>query len=346
MVRQNLRATVLGFLGAFVLLGLLAWFSGVEGLLETLGRADLRLVAVVVLATLGWLLTWGFALRTVLGILDVTLSPLKAFLVFAAAMFSNNVTPFGQAGGEPVTALLISESSEAEYETSLAAIASVDTLNFVPSITIALIGAGYFATEVTFGTNRNLTAAVVAVVALAIAVPALVYTAWRYRASLEQRVIRWLAPTIQRLTKLLPRVSHASRASIESRITGFFGGIERIAGDPRGLALALGFSTLGWGCQMFALWVAFRAIGTPIPGSVALFVVPIGAIAGVTPLPGGAGGIETVLVLLLVSVPLPAVTSSIALAAVVIFRSIVYWTPILIGSLVVSVLGASRLELV
>jgi hypothetical protein len=346
MSQRNLRATALGFLGAFALFGLLAWFAGVDGLIETLQGADLRLVAVVVLATLGWLVAWGLALRTVLATLGVFFSPLKAFLVFAAATFSNNITPFGQAGGEPVTALLISESSDAEYETSLAAIASVDTLNFVPSITIALVGAGYFATEVTLGTNRNLAAAIAAVVVLAVAVPSLVYAGWRYRETVERRVVRLLAPLLQRLTRVLPRVSSSSRDRIEHRIGGFFGGIERIAGNPRGLALALAFSALGWACQMFALWVSFRAIGTPIPASVALFVVPIGAIAGVTPLPGGAGGIETVLVLLLVAIPLPAVTTSIALAAVVVFRGVVYWTPTLIGSAVVSVLGASRLELV
>lgn len=345
MVRKNLRATGLGFLGAFALLGLLVWFTGVEGLLETLRGADRRLIAVVVLATLGWLIAWGLALRTVLDTLGVGFSPAKSFLVFSAATFSNNITPFGQAGGEPVAALLISEISGTEYETSLAAIASVDTLNFVPSITIALIGAGYFATEVTLGTNRNLTAAIVAVVVLALVVPTLVYAGWRYRTSIERSVIDRFTPLIRRLTELLPRVSPPSTAAIESSITGFFGGIERIANDPRGLALALCFSALGWGCQMFALWVAFRAIGTQIPASVVLFVVPIGAIAGATPLPGGAGGIETVLVLLLVAVPIPAVTTSVALAAVVIFRGVVYWTPTLIGSVVVSALGASRLEL-
>lgn len=344
MERQNLRAIVLGFLGAFVVLGALVSVAGIEGLLETLGGADLRLVGVVVAVSLVWLVAWGLALRTVLSVLGVIFSPLKAFLIFSAATFSNNITPFGQAGGEPITALLITKSSDAEYETSLAAIASVDTINFVPSITIGLIGASYFATQIALGTNRNVTAAIIAVVVLAVVVPALVYTGWRYRLTVEQRVVGVFSPVIARITALIPRIDPVSRGDIETRVSGFVTAIERVAANPRGLALALGFSAVGWGCQMVALWVAFRAIGTPIPASVALFVVPIGAIAGVAPLPGGAGGIETVLVLLLVAVPLPTVTTSVALAAVVVFRGVIYWMPTLIGGVVVSVIGASRLS--
>jgi hypothetical protein len=59
----------------------------------------------------------------------------------------------------------------------------------------------------------------------------------------------------------------------------------------------------------------------------------------VTPLPGGAGGIETVLVLLLLAAPLPQVTEPVAVAAVVIFRGAVYWIPVLVGGTVVAWIG-------
>ena len=140
-----------------------------------------------------------------------------------------------------------------------------------------------------------------------------------------------MTPFVRRVATRIPRAPVPTVGGIENRINGFFRAIERVATNPRGLALALGLSALGWLFQMLALWLAFRAIGTPIPLSVALFVVPIGAIAGVTPLPGGAGGIESVLVVLLVAAPLPAVTESVALAAVVVFRGAVYWTPTLLG---------------
>jgi len=334
MAGGRVRATILGFAGALVVFAILFSVAGVDDLLSQLAGADRRLVAMVFLATLGWLAAWGFALRTVLGVLGVPLSVPQAFLVFTGAMFSNNVTPFGQAGGEPITALLISRVADAEYETGLAAIASVDTLNFVPSITIALVGVGYYVTETAFGASRRLELALLAVVVLAVGVPTLVYLGWQRRYRLEARVVGVFTPFVRRVATRLPRAPVPTVDGIERRIDGFFRAIERVATNPRGLALALALSTAGWFCQMLGLWLAFQAIGTPIPLSVALFVVPIGAIAGVTPLPGGAGGIESVLVVLLVAAPLPAVTEPVALAAVVVFRGAVYWIPTVLGGLV------------
>ncbi len=92
----------------------------------------------------------------------------------------------------------------------------------------------------------------------------------------------------------------------------------------------------GWICQMTALWLAFRAIGIELRTTFILIIVPIATIAGVTPLPGGAGGIETVLVFLLLAAPLPHVTEAIAVTAVVIFRGAIYWVPVILGGGVVA----------
>ena len=339
MVRATLRATVVGFAAAAAVFAVLFTLVGVDDLVATLRAAETGAVALVVVATLAWLLAWAVSLYTVLGMLGVDLSYPSSFLLFSGATFANNVTPFGQAGGEPITAFLISRVTDAEYERGLAAIASVDTLNFVPSITIALLGAGYFATEVALGANRSVLAAVGGVVGLAVVVPSLVYLGWRRRYGLEARLVDGLTPVIRVLARRLPRVPVPTPEGIEDRIDGFFRAIERVAANPRRLAVALAASTVGWLCQTLALRVAFEAIGVSVPLSVVFVVVPIGAIAGVTPLPGGAGGIETVLVLLLLAAPLPQVTEPVAVAAVVIFRGAVYWIPVLVGGTVVAWIG-------
>jgi hypothetical protein len=339
MVRATLRATVVGFAAAVAVFAVLFTLVGVDDLVATLRAAETGAVALVVVATLAWLLAWAVSLYTVLGMLGVDLSYPSSFLLFSGATFANNVTPFGQAGGEPITAFLISRVTDAEYERGLAAIASVDTLNFVPSITIALLGAGYFATEVALGANRSVLAAVGGVVGLAVVVPSLVYLGWRRRYGLEARLVDGLTPVIRVLARRLPRVPVPTPEGIEDRIDGFFRAIERVAANPRRLAVALAASTVGWLCQTLALRAAFEAIGVSVPLSVVFVVVPIGAIAGVTPLPGGAGGIETVLVLLLLAAPLPQVTEPVAVAAVVIFRGAVYWIPVLVGGTVVAWIG-------
>ncbi|MFW5939697.1 MAG: lysylphosphatidylglycerol synthase transmembrane domain-containing protein [Halolamina sp.] len=338
METDQLKTTLVGFTGAIAVLALLLYVVGVGDLLRYLGEADGSTVGLVVAVTVGWLFAWGLALRTVLDVLGEVASPIKTFLVFSGAMFNNNVTPFGQAGGEPVTALLISEVTDTEYGTGLAAIASVDTLNFVPSIALALLGMGYFATETTF--NTRLESAALVVVALTVVVVGGIVFAWRNHERVEAAAVSAIARVARFAGEHVPRVSDPGREAIERRVSHFFEAIERVATSPRGLALALGYSSLGWFLQMSGLWLAFQAIGVPVSLPVVMFVVPIGAIAGMTPLPGGAGGIETVLVFLLVAAPLPGVTESVALAAVVIYRGAVFWVPVTIGGVVMGTVGA------
>jgi uncharacterized protein (TIRG00374 family) len=332
---DRLRATLLGFLAAGAVLALLVYSLDVDDLTQNLFRAELPLVGLVVAAILLWLVAWGLALRTVLSVLGEEIPAHTSFLVFNGAMFSNNVTPFGQAGGEPVTALLISQVADTEYERSLAAIASVDTLNFFPSIAFALLGAAYYATQITFG--RQLRIATGLALVLAVAVPVGGYTAWRRRDSVGSFVVERLTPAIQRVARLLPRVSEPSRDSIAHRIDHFFGAVERVATDPKGLALALSASTLGWFCQMVGLWLAFRAMNAPVEFTVIMFAVPLGAIAGATPTPGGSGFVESALIgVLTLLLAVPAATIG---AAVIVFRAAVFGVPVLIGGLVVSWIG-------
>lgn len=342
MDSTRLRSTAIGFLGAGVILAALLAFVGVEELASNLSAADRNVVLLVVALVLGWIAAWGLALRTVLHTLGIELSAPRSFLLFAGAMFSNNVTPFGQAGGEPITALLISEMTDIEYERGLAAIASVDTLNFVPSILLALAGVVYFTTEMTLG--RNLFVAAATVVGLAVTVPTAAGFAWTNRERLVPRLTDAAVFVVERVAAVVPRASAPSRESIRDRIGGFVLALERIAANPECLLRALGFSTAGWVCQMVALWLAFHAIDVSVPLSFMMFVVPIAAIAGAAPLPGGMGGIETALVVLLVAMPLVGLTKPVALAAVLIFRGAVYWIPTLLGGVVMGITMARRID--
>ncbi|WP_121820369.1 lysylphosphatidylglycerol synthase transmembrane domain-containing protein [Halostella salina] len=331
------RAKVVGFVGALGLLGVLLWVAGFEDVLAALGQASLPVVGAMVAVALCWLLAWGLALRTVLGGLDIQLSVPRSFLVFAGAMFANNVTPFGQAGGEPVTALLISRATDSEYETSLAAIASVDALNFVPSIGFALMGVAYMATEVTFDARLGYAAASVG--ALAVALPALAYVGWRHRYRVEQAAVRVVTPVIRGISRVIPRRSPPTADALERRIEGFFRTIERVGADRRTLLVALGFSALGWLAQMCSLWLSLYALGHAVSFGAVMLVIPLGSVAGVTPLPGGLGGIEAVLAALLV--PTTGLALATVSAAVVLHRAATYLLSTAIGGGVAVASGAT-----
>jgi len=125
--------------------------------------------------------------------------------------------------------------------------------------------------------------------------------------------------------------------AVENRIGSFFESIDRIGTDRRALVLAGGFSTVGWFTLGVTLWTAAIAVGASIPLAAALVAVPIGLIAGATPLPGGSGAIETAIAAILVS--LTTVSNGGAVAAVLVYRLATYWLPTVVGGLVATGLG-------
>ena len=339
MADGNRRALLLGSLAAVGVLAVLFFLVGVGEVLDTLFAADPRFVAATVAFALCWLVAWGLMLRTVLGSLDVSIPVHTSVLVYVGAVFANNVTPFGQAGGEPVAALLISKVSECRYETGLAGIASVDVLNVVPSLSLVFVGVGYYATTAAVG--DRLGTAVASAVALVGGVVVAIAVVWRYREAFIARLPALMAPWIGRLGR-----GRYDAAALEADLTGrldrFFADIERVGTDRWRLSVVVALSLLGWLAQAVALTAAFAAVGHAIPPYVVLFAIPLANLAGATPMPGGLGGIEAAYVALLV--PITGIDASAITAAVLVFRGGTYWTPVVLGGIVTSALGVHTLR--
>jgi uncharacterized protein (TIRG00374 family) len=316
-----------GFGVAALVFAVLFWLIGVEQILAALGRAAPKLVAVVGLLMFSWIVVQGLALWVVLSSLSVTIRALDAVLVFASAAFANNLTPFGQAGGEPIAALLLTDVSDAEYETSLAGIAGADAINFVPSTSMGLIGIGVYAATTTLSQKLRFAAGSVVVFGLLIA--AISTIVWYRREAVTSLIIRIATPLLVVLGRLVPFVSTPGPERIERGFDEFFSSIDLLATDRRRLVLALALSTLGMVCQATAMWLTFLALGKSIPIYVPFFVIPVGTMAAVGPTPGGLGGIESAHILLLTAAT--AVGAPVIAAAVVIHRIGGFWLTMMVG---------------
>jgi len=175
-------------------------------------------------------------------------------------------------------------------------------------------------------------------VGLTVAVSVVAYAVWRYRETVERLAATVVTPILGVPARILPGRSPPDRADVERRIDGFFGTIERIASDRRRVLTALTFSALGWLGLMTSLWLSLYAIeGQGVVFAAVLLAVPMGSVASITPLPGGLGGIEAVLITLLV--PTTGLEATAIAGAVVIHRAASYWLPVLIGGGAASALG-------
>jgi uncharacterized protein (TIRG00374 family) len=96
-------------------------------------------------------------------------------------------------------------------------------------------------------------------------------------------------------------------------------------GDPAAIAGSLGY----WAFDNAVLWATFHAVGHVPPLGVILMGYLVGQLGGALPIPGGIGGIDGGLigVLVLYGAPLNA-----TVAAVLIYRLILFWIPLIIGA--------------
>lgn len=327
---------LIGFLGSLAVMGVLLSLVGLDRIGEALQAASPGLLAVVAAFGLGQIAAWGMSLRTVLGSLGVAVSRSTGVSLYAAAMFANNVTPFGQAGGEPVTAYVINRVTDTRYESALAAIATVDAAHVLTSISIAV--AGGVLTLATFSPNRRLTLVVLAVFGVAALAVGLLGLGVRYRRGIRRRVEPALERVFSALRAWFPDALGRILLGTKERFTVFAADLGRIGADRRTLALALGYSSAGWLFEVGALAVALWGLGGPVPVATLLIIVPVGKLAGFMPLPGGFGSIEATLVALLVTTT-PA-DGGLAAAAVLLQRAATYWLATILGGGVSLALGA------
>jgi hypothetical protein len=91
--------------------------------------------------------------------------------------------------------------------------------------------------------------------------------------------------------------------------------VDRLASDPRRLALVFGLSVAGHLAVASTLWVALAGLGFDARVAVVLLVIPLAKLAGFAPTPGGFGSAEAMLAALLL-----AVTVSLAVTTLVVIH--------------------------
>ncbi len=85
-----------------------------------------------------------------------------------------------------------------------------------------------------------------------------------------------------------------------------------------------------WAFDNAVLWATFHAVGADVPISVVMMGYLIGQLGGLLPLPGGVGGIDGGLLGTLVVYGAPAAPTA---AAVLAYRLILFWLPLLGGAI-------------
>jgi uncharacterized protein (TIRG00374 family) len=286
------------FAVALVLYGALGAWVGTERLAGTFDRISPgALLPLVGLVLLGWglrALRWHLYVRR----LELPI-PLGASLHAFLASFAFTATP-GKAG-EVVKSLLLRSRFAVAVTATAGALLAERLVDLLAVLALALGGLGRAETRLYLAASAAL---------LAVAVLFVV------NERMHQGVVRWLR-----------RLPAAGRAA--DPLARFLGTGRRLL-EPTTLALALALAVVAWGCEGVVFYRLLRLFGAEVSLGTALTIFSLATLVGaLSMLPGGLGGFEATMLLLLASLE---VKSGAAVGATVVLRLLTLWLVSLLGA--------------
>lgn len=320
---------VAGVLALGVLVGFIVFGAGADRMVEALAGLGPRRVASIALVAVAPIMAWGLGFRLVLRGVGREVPHPRAVLLFAATLFANSVTPFGQAGGDPVSGAVVAESGHLAYERGLAAVVSINALNRLAAIALGFLGVGYLGVRGAGG--GPLRSAAIAVVGALALLALLGLVAWRVGSTLESLLARGTVAALDVPLRLVPGVRPPTPSAVRGRIRGFVDAVARVAASPRRLGAVFSLCVLGQVFVASILWLALASLGAGPDLAVVVFVVPVAKLAGLAPTPGGFGSAEALIAGLLVA--LTPVSPAVAGAAAILYRAAAFWLPAVLGGL-------------
>jgi hypothetical protein len=322
---QAIEGLVVGALVVVLIAAVIGW----DRVAGVLARVDPVVYSFAFLAVGGWLVAWSETLGRLLDPYDVGLDRSRLRIVFVAAMGLRGFVPGGSITGPAVTAYVIKTYSDADLETSLASTTLAEFAFWLGSAIVGAVGfAGILIGQAPAG---YATSVAVSMGTLALLVVGFVLLGVWKPAIVENPLLAVAAVGYATLGRVSDRAREAlDPTTVERRIERFFGALRQLAQHPRRMAIALGYSVLGWLCFVSPLWLSLAALGEPVSPAVVMFVVPIGGIThSLSILPGGIGAVEGSMAGLL-SILTPLSLGMVG-TGVLLARLVTYWFRLLLG---------------
>ncbi|MCJ7429102.1 MAG: flippase-like domain-containing protein [Candidatus Nanohaloarchaeota archaeon QJJ-5] len=322
------RNNTINFVIAMVLLGLFFYFVGVEAIIESVRQASPLFILLGVIATFGTFIIRGLNWHITLSMTDHDMELGETLQYYLAALFVYGINPFGPVGGQPVMAYILSEDSEKDYEISLASIFAADLMNTLPFFTFA--GLGILLYVALHPINPVITVSIVLAMILATSIALLLFLLFFHR-SLAEYVFTWIIGVLNRVLAVVPYLSKTDvdTERIGDKIHHFYYTLDQVIDERRNIADILIIAHVGWFLIMVGLYSFILSMGWTVSFTLLMFIIPIAYVVYYLPLPGGLGGIEVMLTLLLILLAdLPSASAS---AAVILFRGSSYGLVMLIG---------------
>lgn len=324
---------VLPFLAAILIIALLVWWAGAEGVLEVLSKSNLLVLSLAFLAYfmgfLTWALRWHVLMRS-LG-LEVRFRDTLAAL-FIGVLF-NNITPGARGGGEAARVYYLVKRSSSTYGQVFATVTADRVLDLLPVMTMLLVSAAYVY-------RKGVTSLFLVVLILTLVLAGLTGLATLIVTS-ERRMRRTLYWFFNLLLKLVPsrvkKYEEKFNRAVDVNIPHFTGALKGVMRDRRAFAVSTFYSFVTWFFVILRNYLVFLSLGYSIHFMDVMAVQMIATAVGLlSVIPGGAGLIEATTSGAYVVL---GVTREMAVTSSLLDRIISFWLPLTIGAFLMTYLG-------
>lgn len=326
------RKLIIGGIIAVTIFAILISLVGIDEFVSAVVAVPPERVLLLLATAMVGIVAMGLSFFTVASRLQLGLSRFEAVGLFTSINLAHNLTPFGQAGGEPIGAAVVSKRTKARYETCLASITAFDAINVIPAILIFILGGTYvtvFSPSIPHEMRPYLAAFSIFIFIVVSVAGAIVH--W---PSTTRHLLSRLVRGLNRILGILPLVPSVEPNRLDQALDGYMQAIRIVSSDRPVLVKASTFSTLAFVSQGTMLYLALGAMDANLSLVLAIVIVQISLLASVIPLPGSGGGTEAAQVSLVMI--LTETTFSPALIAVVLSRGIVFWLPVILGAIMIS----------
>jgi glycosyltransferase 2 family protein len=320
-MRKFLFALVL-FIGV---LFIMARFSEVQSIVETLQRGDWRFIALAAGIVGLWLLAVASSYYAVYSALGLNETLKRMLPMASASLFLNIVAPSAGVSG---MAVFIAEARRMKYSPGRAAIAGavVLLLDYIAFLSVLALGLVVLFRRNTLDAGEILPSAIMLAISLVVAT--LIYLGMRSAEALG-KALAWLARGINRILRPILKREYLSEKRAYEFAADAAEGLHLLLEAPKRMIVPAGLALVKQALLITILWCCLRAFqvsfstGTLIAGFSIGYLFLI-----ISPTPAGLGFVEGALALALSSMYIPFSQAAIVTLA---YRGFTFWIPLLVG---------------
>ncbi|MFB6180238.1 MAG: lysylphosphatidylglycerol synthase transmembrane domain-containing protein [Candidatus Nanohalobium sp.] len=323
-VKSERVKSLLWFGLSTVIFAFLTRMAEFDKIMDALSQAEPVYLLFSGLAGASVFLVWSANWYNFFSISNIKCSYSRTVQLFSAGQFLNSVTPFGQFGGQPFMAYLISSRSDTSYEKSLATVMSADLIALIPLTTFVLTGYSYLA--FTGDVSSKLTHMSAVTFSLLLFGVTMIYIGWYRNGSLEKTVLT----IFEKMTEITGIGEHLVE-KLESKLENIEKTFKTVGENPSAVLISLGIAHLSFLMKMAAFYGVLLSLGIEMSFVHLMLLIPLSALANFSITPGGAGTFEAVmagLIMLFINIEFAT-----ALIAAILYRASTYWLGIIIGYL-------------